>query len=206
MKIFMGRQVVMCTLLAVTAIGVNGVWAGGAGDDGNKVMGEEVGRPLDMMLPLPPSPEEVLGHLKRHLKLTSDQQTKITADTAAEWKKMTQLARQVGDYRAQLREAGNASVFDEAAVQAIAVKLAQAEAELIVAGERVRSKVNALLTPEQRAAAATFPPPFHRGQGPGERPGCGRRCGCMPPPPPCGCGRGRGDEADERDVLLDPDL
>jgi hypothetical protein len=56
----------------------------------------------------------------------------------------------------------------------------------------VRSKVSALLAPEQRMAAEKLPPPFHRGQEPGGRCDCGQRPGFMPPPPPCDCGRGPG--------------
>jgi Spy/CpxP family protein refolding chaperone len=194
----MKRQIIMCALLATTAIGVNGVWAGWAGDGGQRTMGEEAWGPADMMMPLPPPPEEIIEHMTRQFKLTDDQRAKIKAVLVADREKITMLVQKVGDYRKQLRDAAHAAAFDEATIRAIATKQAQAENELIVAGERVRSKVSALLTPEQRVAAEKLPPPFHRGQGPGGRCGCGQRPGFMPPPPPppCDCGRVTGTGRD----------
>ncbi|MGD0584434.1 MAG: Spy/CpxP family protein refolding chaperone [Oryzomonas sp.] len=199
----MKRQIIMCALLAATAIGVNGVWAGGADDGGQRTMGEDGWGPSGMMMP-PPPPEEIIEHMAGQLNLTSDQQTKIKAVFAADREKIPLLVQKVGEYRKQLRDATHAAAFDEAAIRTIATKLAQAEIELIVAGERVRSKVSALLTPEQRVAAEKLPPLFHHGQGPGERPGCGQWPGCMPPPPPCNCWRGPGAGGDG-DRIHSPD-
>jgi|GEM_PF-648532 len=179
----MKRQIIVCALLAATVIGVNGVWAGAGVTDGEGRMGEGKEGPDGMM---PPPPEDMIEHMTRQLKLTGDQQAKIRAVFAADREKVAPLMRQVGEYRKQLRDADHAAPFDETAVRALATKQAQAEIELIVARERVRSQVSALLTPEQRMAAEKLPPPFRRGHGPG---GHGPRPGCMPPPP-CDCGRG----------------
>ncbi|GFE62772.1 Spy/CpxP family protein refolding chaperone [Geobacter sp. AOG2] len=192
----MKRQIIMCALLAATALGVNGVWAGGGDDHGQRMRGEEGDGPIGMMPP-PPPPEEIIAHMTRQLKLTGDQQTKIKAVFAADREKTATLMQKLGEYRKQLHDAARGATFDEAAIRALATKQAQAEVELIVARERVRSQVSALLTPEQRVAAEKFPPPFRRGQGPWFR---GPEAGFMPPPPPppCGCGRwpGAGEYGD----------
>jgi len=184
----MKRQILIGALLAAMAVGVNGVWAGGGDDNGQRRMREGEEGP-DGMMPPPPPPEEILEHMTRRLKLTGDQQAKIKAVFAADREKVAPLMRKVDEYRKQLRDAAHAAAFDEAAIRALATKRAQAEIELIVARERVRSQVSALLTPEQRVAAEKLPPP-HRGQGPEGRHGFGPRPGCLPPPPPCNCGKG----------------
>lgn len=204
----MKRQIIMYVLLGVTAIGINGVRAWGAGDGGQRMRGDEGWGPAGMMMPPPPHPEEVIEHMTRQLKLTGDQQTRIKAVFAADREKNVQLMQKVAEYRKQLHDAAHAAAFDEAAIRALATKQAQAEVELIIARERVRSQVSALLTPEQRVAAEKLPPPFQRGQGRGER-GFGQRsgCGCMPPPPPCGCrrGPGPGEDGDRDQGGPDPD-
>lgn len=172
----MKRQIkVMCVLLAVTALGGNGVWAAGmgAGDSGQRAMVEGEGGATEMM---PPPPDGFIDHMARQLKLTCDQQMKIKALFTALKEQTSPLMQKVAEYRNQLHTTANSATFDEAAIRAIAVKQAQIEIELIVARERVRSQVRALLTPEQRALEGKFPSPdFFRGQGPGH----------MPPPPPC---------------------
>ena len=96
------------------------------------------------------------------------------------------------------------ATFDEAAIRSFAAKQAQAEVDLTVSKARLRSQVNALLTPEQRVLAEKFPPPFLYGHGPqpmrsedwGPRPTCGNEegPGHMPPMP---CWGHRGDHPDD---------
>jgi len=178
----MKRQIIMCALLATAAIGAHGVRAGGPGDGGQRTTGEEGWGPVGMVPP-PPPPEEVVGRMTRRLKLTGDQQAKIGALLAADRETMGPLLRQVRECRRQLHDAALAATFDEAAVRALAAKQAQAEVEVIVARERTRSRISALLTPQQRTAAEKLPPLRNRG----ERPGGRGECGPLPPPP-CACG------------------
>lgn len=180
----MKRQIMVCVLLAATAIGANGVWAGATGEGGHREM-DERGWGAPGMMPPPPS-EEMVAHMAQRLKLTSDQQAKVTAVFAAEREKTAPLMQKISEYHKQLRDASRAATFDEAAIRAIATKKAQVEVELLVSFERTRSQVNALLTTEQRALAEKCPPPPpRRGQGPEGRCGCGHEPGHMPPPPPC---------------------
>lgn len=178
----MKRQIMVCVLLAVTAIVANCVWAGAADEGGQRAMDERGWGPPGTMPP-PPS-EKIIEHMARQLKLTGDQQTKIKAVFTAEREKTALLTQKITEYHKQLRDTTRAATFDEAAIRTIAAKKAQAEVELIVSFERARSQVNALLTPEQRVLAEkTPPPPPLRGQGPEGRCGCGCGPGHMPPPP-----------------------
>lgn len=172
----MKRRIIMYVLLATTALGVYGIQAGAAGDGGRRAMEEGGWGPPGMM---PPPPGELLEHMARHLKLTADQQAKIKALVAADREKMAPLVQKVEEYRKQLRDAAQATPFNEAAIRAIAAKQAQAEVELTVSRERVRSQISLLLTPEQRVLAEKLPPPPppRRGQGPDGRCGCGHRPG-----------------------------
>ncbi|WP_168205876.1 Spy/CpxP family protein refolding chaperone [Geobacter sp. FeAm09] len=188
----MKRQIMVGVLLAATAIGANGVWAGAAGEGGPRGM-DERGMGGPGMMPPPPS-EEMVAHMAQRLKLTAEQQTKIKALFAAEREKNAPLQQKMAEYHKQLRDAAHAATFDEAAVRAVATKKAQTEVELVVAFERTRSQVNALLTPEQRALADKCPPPPpQRGQGPEGRCHCGHGPGHMPPPP---CDDGPGKDGD----------
>lgn len=189
----MKRQIIICILLAAVAVGGNAIRALAAADEQREMGGWGPG-PADMM---PPPPDGMIDHMSRQLKLTNDQQAKIKTLLAADRKKAMPLVQKMAEYRKQLHETGQAAKFNEAAVRAIAAKQAQTEAELIVSRERVRSSINAVLTPEQRSLAGRLPPPPPRHR---EEPG--GRCGCgqMPPPPPCdGDGRpGPGGEEGRR--------
>ncbi|KAB0664108.1 Spy/CpxP family protein refolding chaperone [Oryzomonas japonica] len=187
----MKRQIMVCVLLAATTLGANGGWAGATGEGGHRGM-DERGWGVPGMVPPPPS-EEMVARMAQRLKLTSDQQAKVKAVFAAEREKTAPLMQKMAEYHKQLRDTSRAATFDEAAIRAIATKEAQAEVELLVSFERTRSRVNALLTPEQRALAEKCPPPPpHRGHGPEERCGCGHGPGHMPPP----CDDGPGKDGD----------
>lgn len=178
----MKRRIIICILLAAVAVGGNAIRALAAADEQREMGGWGPG-PADMM---PPPPDGMIDHMSRQLKLTNDQLAKIKTLLAADREKAMPLVKKMAECRKQLHEAGQAEKFNEAEVRAIAAKQAQAEAELIVSRERVRSRINALLTPEQRSLAERLPPPppRHRGQEPGGRYGCEQMSGHMPPPPP----------------------
>jgi Spy/CpxP family protein refolding chaperone len=202
----MKRNVIVCALLATMAAGGTGVWAGGGNGVEPPVNDKpcHYAEPEDRMPP-PPSPEGVVDHMTRQLKLTSEQQTKIKALFVNDKEKTEPLRQKLTEYRKQLKVAMKSATFDEAAIRAIAVRQAQTEVDLTVSKARLRSQVNALLTPEQRSLAEKLLPPFKHGHGPqpmcgddrGPRPRCGNEEGPdHMPPPPCGGPRAHHPDAD----------
>ncbi len=136
-----------------------------------------------------PSPDMVLDRMAWELSLTDEQRTAIRALLVKERDEETALAEKRSHYRRQVRDTGESATFDEAAFRAVAGKLAQAETELLVSRARTRSRINALLTTEQRARAQRHRPPA-AGHAPGWAP-------CpMPLPPWHGQGRHQPDDGD----------
>lgn len=95
----------------------------------------------------------ILAHLARELNLTEAQKTEIHAVFAAERQNVMPLLGQLHDAKRQYDSANAPGSFDEAKARAFAARQAQTIAELIVVKERVKSKVYAVLTPEQREKA-----------------------------------------------------
>lgn len=178
----MKRIITYALLAAVTAgTSASGAWADGTGRDDATPRGESER--------MPPPPDGMHDRLPRQLGLSSKQQTDIKALQQAGREKAMPLVQQMAQYRTQLQEALRADTIDETALKTIAAKQAATEVELLLAREKVRRGINALLTPEQRSRADGFrfpPPPPPYGREPGEDCGCGRRPGPPPPPPPCG--------------------
>ncbi len=113
-----------------------------------------------------PGPEMV-EHMARGLDLTDDQQTQIktileTARNASE-----PLHKQMDEAHKQLEAATANGQFDEAQVRALANQQAQLMADSIVEHERTKSRIFAILTPEQRAKADEM----HKRGGPRRRHG-----------------------------------
>ena len=92
------------------------------------------------------------GSLKE-LNLTDAQKQQIKAIREEERSKMKPLVQQIKAGRDQLNAFIKSGPFDEAKVRSIAKGQADALTELIVARERMKSRIHALLTPEQRAKA-----------------------------------------------------
>lgn len=95
----------------------------------------------------------ILAHVARELNLSEQQKTEIKAIFTAERPVVAPLLKQLFDNHQEMRAATAQGRFDEAQVRAIATRQAQLVTELIVAKERVKSKVYQVLTPEQRAKA-----------------------------------------------------
>ena len=95
----------------------------------------------------------LLEHLARELSLSEAQKTEVKGIFAAERPAFEPLLRQLFQGHQEMSNATRGGRFDEAEVRAIASRQAQAVADLIVAKERVKSKVFAVLTPEQRTKA-----------------------------------------------------
>ncbi|MGH9957409.1 MAG: Spy/CpxP family protein refolding chaperone [Pyrinomonadaceae bacterium] len=113
-----------------------------------------------------PGPE-MAEHLARVLDLTDAQQTQIkaileTAKTGDEPRRS-----KMDEVHQQLEAATANGQFDEAQVRGLANQQAQLMADSIVEHERMKSKIYALLTPEQRAKADEL----HKHGGPHRRSG-----------------------------------
>jgi periplasmic protein CpxP/Spy len=96
----------------------------------------------------------------------------VKAIITADREKSAPLMEKMEEKRKQLFEAATAEKFDEAAVRTLAAQKAELEVEMTVSRAKVRSSINAILTPEQRAKADKMRP---QGMQPGR--------GMMPPPP-----------------------
>jgi Spy/CpxP family protein refolding chaperone len=94
--------------------------------------------------------ENFEARMAKILKLTDTQKTQIKALLDTERESVEPLREKMHQSREQLKSLADATVFDEAAVRAVAVAQSQIEVELIVSHTRTRNKVNALLTPDQR--------------------------------------------------------
>lgn len=145
-------------------------------------------------MPPPPAPEAMLCRMTCQLSLSAEQQTKIRAILVKENESIGPLMKRLAEFRKQLRLAEESSTFDEAAFRSIATRNAQAEVELDVSRARMHSRINALLTPEQRAKGERRSPPFRGGHGPAPHFADGQGP-CHMPPPPCGEERGQRPDA-----------
>jgi Spy/CpxP family protein refolding chaperone len=175
------KQKLLTSVLLMAVMAAAGV-AGAAGGDGHGPRGACCPKPEDMMAP---PPEALLCRMTCRLSLSAEQQTKIRALLVKEKENSSKLLSNLAESLNQLRVVEESATFDETAFRTIASKVAQSEVELTVSRARVRSRINALLTAEQRAEAGKFPPPFRGGHGP--VPCCGDECGpCHMPSPPCG--------------------
>jgi len=92
-------------------------------------------------------------HLWKELHVTDAQKTQIRAIISEERAKMKPLLEQLKAGRNELKALRESGTFDEAKVRSIAKGQADTIIELIVIKERMKSKVYAVLTPEQRTKA-----------------------------------------------------
>jgi Spy/CpxP family protein refolding chaperone len=95
------------------------------------------------------------GHhgLWKKLNLTDAQRNQVKAIMSEERPKIKPLVQQLKAGRDQLNSLRQSGPFDEAKVRSIAKGQTDTLIELIVAKERMKSRVYALLTPEQRTKA-----------------------------------------------------
>jgi Spy/CpxP family protein refolding chaperone len=100
-----------------------------------------------------PFVRRIMNRIAAELGLTDAQKQEIKGIVAAERSQVEPLLRQLAATRQQLRAASRDGSFDEAQVRTLAEQQSQTITELIVARERVKSKIYHVLTPEQRAKA-----------------------------------------------------
>ena len=93
------------------------------------------------------------GRMAQELNLTADQQAQIKSIMQAERPKMQPLMEQLRSDEQQIRQATQASPFDEAKVSSLANDEAQVRAKMTVERARAQSQIFQLLTPEQRTKA-----------------------------------------------------
>jgi Spy/CpxP family protein refolding chaperone len=90
------------------------------------------------------------------LGLTEEQQEQIEAIRTAEIAAHRDLREKMLEYREQMRELTNEGAFDESAVRVIAEEKAKIQVEMAVARAEMRSKIHAIMTPEQQELAKNF--------------------------------------------------
>ncbi len=125
-----------------------------------------------------------IQRMAAQLGLSEEQQTRIRQIMEEERATAEPLMRQLKAVHDQLRPLGNDGVFNEAQVRVLAQQQAQTMTELIVAKERTKARVAAVLTPEQRERAKQMLERFHQRMHDGPRWHHGRGFGAVPPPPP----------------------
>lgn len=104
----------------------------------------------------------MIEHISKALDLTADQQTQVKS--LLEGMQAAEEARHTkrDELRKQLEAATANGQFDETRVRAIANEQAALMADSVVEHERMKSKIYAILTPEQRTKAEQL----HKGGGP----------------------------------------
>ncbi len=107
-------------------------------------------------------PGKRFSRMARKLDLTEAQREQVKAILESERVAVAPLRKQLAEAREKIRRAVETEPFDEAAVRALAASQNDARVELAVSRARVRSRIHALLTPEQRERAKTIGP---RGEG-----------------------------------------
>lgn len=122
-----------------------------------------------------------LRRMAAELNLTEEQQTQIRQILESERATVEPLMKQLKAGHDQLRTLGTDGIFNEVQVRTIAQQQAQAMTELIVAKERTKARIAAVLTPEQRERAKQMLERFHQRLHHGRH---GHRFGPVPPPPP----------------------
>ncbi len=100
-----------------------------------------------------PSIERIVDHIGSRLDLTGDQKAQVNTIIAAERTNVEPLLTQLAANWQQMRAATTGGQFNEEQVRALAASQAQTITELIVVKERVKAKVYAVLTLEQRTKA-----------------------------------------------------
>ena len=90
------------------------------------------------------------------LGLSDEQQEQIETIRTEERTTHRELREKMREYRDQMQELTNAGSFDEKAVRAIAEEKAKIQVELAVSKAQTRSRIHAIMTPEQQELAKNF--------------------------------------------------
>ncbi|MDQ5845632.1 MAG: Spy/CpxP family protein refolding chaperone [Acidobacteriota bacterium] len=117
---------------------------------------------------------DMVEHMFRELNLTDAQKQQVKAILEQTEATAGGIHTKLDEIRKQLDAATANGQFDETQVRSLASQKAQLDADMLVEHLRTKSKVFAILTPEQRTKAEEL----HKRGGPH-----GRRHGPPPPPP-----------------------
>lgn len=154
----MKKTFLLIALLAATATAVPALAAPGRCADCDPPC-EHMGRPDGEMDADDDAPgDRLLQRMTRVLDLSAAQQEKIRALVDAHRKQCDPLRAQLRTGREELREVETKAPFDEAAVRSLATKQSQVQTELVVSRAKLRSQIEAVLTPEQRQLAERLRP------------------------------------------------
>jgi len=119
--------------------------------------------------------EPGVPHYFKALNLTQDQQDKIFAITHEQAPVKYTQHKQHREALEALRTLAQADKFDEAKAQQLADQLGKLEKEKVLSRLKTEAKINAVLTPEQRAKAREFKAAeFKRPRGGWDKDGRGR--------------------------------
>ncbi len=87
------------------------------------------------------------------LQLTPEQQSQIKSIRTETREKTAPFKQQMRDLRQEMRQTSSVGTFDEDVVRSLAEDQAEIRTELMVEKARMRSRIHAILTPEQREKA-----------------------------------------------------
>jgi Spy/CpxP family protein refolding chaperone len=111
------------------------------------------------------------------LGLTEEQQEQIEAIRTAEIAAHRDLREKMLEYREQMQELTNEGTFDESAIRVIAEEKAKIQVDMAISRAEMRSRIHAIMTPEQQELAKNFSSErhnrwerHHRGPGGGWQP------------------------------------
>jgi Spy/CpxP family protein refolding chaperone len=99
------------------------------------------------------------------LGLTEEQREQIEAIRTEEMTARRDLREKMLEYREQMRELTNEGTFDENAIRAIAEEKAKTQVELAVSKAEMRSRIHAIMTPEQQELAKNISSERHNKRG-----------------------------------------
>lgn len=97
--------------------------------------------------------EQRMARMAEVLDLTEEQRTQIASIISTQREKCAPLRERMKETRQQLREAARADQVDENAVRSLTAAQSEAKAELMIHKAQTRSRIQALLTDEQRQKA-----------------------------------------------------
>jgi Spy/CpxP family protein refolding chaperone len=103
-------------------------------------------------------PGKRIDRMAKKLGLTEAQQEQVKTILASEKEKSAPLRQQLAENREKIRQAIEAEPFDEATVRALAASQNETRVELVVSRARTKSRIFALLSPEQREQARKLVP------------------------------------------------
>ncbi len=158
---------ILIGVVLALVVGVTAVWAVGGMGPGGRMLGKG----------------GLMRHMARQLNLTQAQQDQIKGLLQQERTQNQQTRQALRQARQDLLSATKGGQFDQTQVGAIAARIAQARADLIVSHAWVKSRIyNEVLTPDQRVKVDTLMQKWQarRAQG---RPGAGA-CGTTRAPAP----------------------